>query len=102
LKEEGEEGDYRIRYFQYYYGLQRPFLEIVNPPEPGRMIAIYYITKDITTGEFDTIGYLTESPTDTSSLLLIRSSNPTPEDTTWYLMMRNVYSFPTSGQGIIR
>ncbi len=100
LREEGEEGDYRVRYFQYYYGLQRPFLEIVNPPDPGRMIAIYYITKDITTGEFDTVGYLTESPTDTSSLLLIRSSNPTPEDTTWYLMMRNVYSFPTSGEGI--
>ncbi len=97
LKSEGEDEDYIKGYFQTAGGKFLPFLEILRGPDDNKMIAVYYIKKNLSTGIIDTVGHL-GTGVDTSSFLLIKRDIPVSSDSaTWNMMMRNVYPIGTTG-----
>lgn len=91
FKEQLPNEDYILNYFVKPDGKVVPFLELKN--YPSGMIGICAIKKNLITGIIDTIGHYSKSWEDTTEILLIREFDPTPTDTTWYLMMRNIYQF---------
>ncbi len=91
FKEQIPTEDYILNYFIQPSGKIIPFLEMKN--YPTGMIGICFIKKNLLTGKIDTIGRFPASAIDTTELLLIREFDPSPNDTTWYLMMRNIYQF---------
>ncbi|MEO0293082.1 MAG: hypothetical protein ABIN61_02530 [candidate division WOR-3 bacterium] len=83
-----------------------PYFRIINLGKiiDGRTrLGVYIIYAD-STGKIDTLGGIKRDPTDPKrieslTLYQLRSPNPTPSDPSWWLRMRNVYSFGKGEEG---
>ena len=92
LNELIEEEDYVFREF-IYNDKKIPYFYIKsNYVLQDKYLGVYLIYKD-STGNVDTLGNLTG---DTLELYALKLNNPTPNDTSWYLQMRNVYKIGTT------
>jgi len=67
-------------------------LELQNPVPDGEAIAVWYQTES---GQ--TYGTITSNASDTLHLVLIWDKNPSPDNSTWNLEMKNIYDFYING-----